>query len=357
MKKSISGFCFLFLMFQPAIAQIQNAQFEAKILYGSILPHYSFMNYLITEPQKGIEFQFRTNSNPHNLSSFLYRNPSYGIAFNHTSLGNPSALGYTSSIFGVLDIPILQLSRFSLLYQCNLGFTYVHKPLSKSIHNIAISSPFNFLIGLDLIGQYQLSENHDVRLGIDFTHFSNGKIRTPNLGYNSLAISGSYVYHIQKTEQTPRVFDRNNLPPHHVYKTIWSGGLKADEYLNTNRYLTSSFIIEYQRLFNYKYAFVLGTDVFYDATKNTESKFNGGVHTGVEIFYMPLGFTMQGGLYLWNIPEEQFHFFRIAIRYYATKSYILQLGLKTHTATADFLEIGVGYTIPNIRAHVLDIQK
>src|SRR5690554_1542813 len=95
--------CFVYS--HTAFSQLEsfkkNMLIEGKIHYGSILPHYSFMNYLMSEHQKGIEIQIRTHTNKETYSSFAYRYPNYGIGFNHTSLGNPEKLGNASFLFGI----------------------------------------------------------------------------------------------------------------------------------------------------------------------------------------------------------------------------------------------------------------
>jgi hypothetical protein len=355
MKKThLLIFFFLYLHLVQAQEQKPYLFVDAKILSGTILPHYSFMNYLVEERQKSFEIQVRKQTNTQCISSFLYRYPTYGIAYNFTSLGNRQKIGYASSLFAVLDIPIVTHKQFSLLYQCNLGLAYIHSPVSKRIHNIAMSNHLNYFIGIDLFSQYRLSQSSAIRFGIDVSHISNGKVRTPNLGYNSIALSSSYTHTLAYNKYEYALYNYKNLPTHHAIHAIWSGGLKADDYLGEKRFPTSSLIVEYQPIFFYKYGVVLGADLFYDASKpehlfERNAQINAGLHTGVEVYYLPFGFTMQTGMYVYNIPKDQRHFMRVALRYYTEKSYIFQLGLKTHNATADFLEIGVGYRIPNIR--------
>ncbi|MDA3882450.1 MAG: acyloxyacyl hydrolase [Bacteroidales bacterium] len=349
-----------------AFSQIEsfkkNMLIEGKVLYGSILPHYSFMNYLISEHQKGLEIQIRTHTNRKAYSSFAYRYPNYGIGFNHISLGNPEKLGNASALFGVLDIPLFHKRFFSLYYQFNLGGAYIHKPLETTIYNIAMSNYINFFIGVDLYAEYRIAKQHAIRAGIDLSHISNGKITTPNLGYNSMALSCSYIHHIHHTPGDVVQYNTKTIASPSTITFIVSGGVKSDEYLSPERFPTGSLNIEYHKIFTYKYGAVVGFDLFYDKSKaNTESiwknQINGGVHLGGEAFYFPFSFSVQTGWYLLNKPEKHTTYQRIALRYYGMQSYIIQFGLKTHGTTADFLELGVGYTIQNIRKHVSEIEQ
>jgi len=212
-----------------------------------------------------------------------------------------------------------------------------------------------------MYAQYQISTNHVIRTGIDISHLSNGKIKTPNLGFNSVALSLSYIHNFGMPCENRVCYNSRTLPSHSTFSYIVSGGLKSDEYLSPERFLTSSSVIEYQKIFRYKYGLCLGADVFYDSSKPHTAKFthmlNGGIHTGVEVYFIPWGFTMQTGLYVIQKPSEYTQFYRVAIRYYGLQSYILQFGLKTHNTTADFLEIGVGYRFPNIRTYAARIQQ
>jgi hypothetical protein len=243
-----------------------------------------------------------------------------------------------------------------------MGAAYIHTPLQTNIYNIAMSNYINFFIGIDLLAEYRFSPQQAFRTGIDLSHISNGKITTPNLGYNSMALSFSYVYRMHYTPSDVVKYNTNTIESPSTLSCIVSGGLKSDEYLSPERFPTSSVNIEYHKIITYKYGIIGGLDLFYDASKKgTESiwknQINGGIHIGGEAFYFPFSFTLQSGWYLLNIPEKQNSYQRIALRYYGMQSYIIQLGLKTHGSTADFLELGIGYTFQNIRKHVSQIEQ
>ncbi|MFO7869306.1 MAG: acyloxyacyl hydrolase [Bacteroidales bacterium] len=339
----------------------KNMWLDAKIHYGTILPHYTFMNYITSKHQKGIEMSLRTQCNTYTLSSFLYRYPRYGIGLNHTSLGNPEKIGNTTVLFGIFDVPVFHRKHVSLLYQCNLGAAYIHKPLSSNIHNIAMSNSYNFFIGIDLQAEYRIGKKHAIRTGIDASHISNGKITTPNLGYNSISANCSYIYTLHKTPTDFTLYNTYSISPVNMYTITASGGIKSDEYLSSEHFPTASLNIEYHRIFNMKYGLIIGTDMFYDNAKQAKNsvwkeEINGGIHAGVEAFYVPFSFTIQTGWYLIHKPEQHATYQRIALRYYGLQSYTIQFGLKSHMTTADFLEIGIGYTLPNIRKHVSQIE-
>jgi hypothetical protein len=55
-------FCLVFVFTLKTNAQIKyrlvnDLVLESKFIYGSILPHYASMNYLVDEYQKGFEIQ------------------------------------------------------------------------------------------------------------------------------------------------------------------------------------------------------------------------------------------------------------------------------------------------------------
>ena len=354
---------FLFLYFGFSISFIglyaqsnqKEFEFETKLHYGTILPHYSFLNYLVEEPQTAFEIQIRRTSNYAKVHSSLFRFPDYGIGYTHTSFGNRDILGYASSLFAVLDVPIFSSPTWALFYQCNFGAAYIYKPLSKSLFNIAMSSPFNFFIGIDLQVQYMFLNNHACRFGVDMSHVSNGKIHTPNLGLNSMTYTVSYLYSFSELCQDYTYYNRKKLTLPFMYSTIISGGLKTNEYLHSQLYPTSSLIFELQKIMWYTYGFTLGADLFYDASKT--KSIHTGLHSGIEVYYLPFSFSMQIGMYTFHKSIEHNYFNRIALRYYTKQSYCIQLGLKTHGTTADFLEIGMGYQFPNLRSFAHDIQK
>jgi len=364
MKRMLFLLCFVYVMCGKTLYAQHNTyayELETKLHYGTILPHYSFLNYLVEEPQKSIEIQLRKASDYTTISSSLFRFPSYGIGYTHTFLGNSEKLGSASLLFAVLDIPIINTARWALLYQCNFGAAYIYKPLSKSIFNIAMSSPFNFFVGLDLQVAYRFTHNQTCKLGVEMSHISNGKIHTPNLGLNSLTFSAAYQYSFTPMCKERVYYNRRTLAAPMLYSAFVSGGVKTDEYLNSTLFPTSSFVFEIQKLIWYTYGFTIGVDMFYDASKalhtNKQTAFSAGIHTGVEVYYMPFSFLMHIGMYTFHAHAEHQFFNRIALRYHAKQSYCIQLGLKAHVTTADFLEIGVGYTFPNIRNNNNEAKK
>lgn len=87
--------------------------------------------------------------------------------------------------------------------------------------NLAISTRNNVHVGMRLALEYSLSQNWDLKFGIDLNHFSNGASRRPNRGVNMAALSFSLAYNINSPNKgtllrNPPLFEPPTDIPHRI---------------------------------------------------------------------------------------------------------------------------------------------
>lgn len=107
------------------------------------------------------------------------------------NLGNPEVLGFGLGQTVDLNIPIWTISdKFMLSLKYGTGIGFVSKPYDRSSNpeNNAIGSQLNnitrLLLRADFVGQKDLIPF----VSFSYTHFSNSRVRVPNLGVNIPAI-------------------------------------------------------------------------------------------------------------------------------------------------------------------------
>ena len=93
-------------------------------------------------------------------------------------------------------------SGVSLNYEINLGlsFNWNHYDVVDNPYFEMFGSSINAHLGGSLYFKKPLSDRFDLNWGIEVLHFSNGAMRTPNNGLNSLSASAGVSYNFDKNK-------------------------------------------------------------------------------------------------------------------------------------------------------------
>jgi hypothetical protein len=334
----------------------REMHFEAKALFGSVLPHYSYMNYLSESYQKGIALHYTTLPRKQTLYDRIWKYPFYGIGIRHITMGNAEKLGNLSMLYAVFNGKFLSAeTRLSPYYQINVGLAYAHKNLKKSLYNTAVSSPLSFFAAINCGVEFRLTHRSAIQLGVELEHISNGKTTTPNLGFNSLLLSASCKHRFRYFNMKPIIEDytKPTTSNHHINLAI-AGFYKTDDYVTEKKYFTSVFSAEYEWLSNAQWWGVqAGGDWFYDrsvyALKPQPTTWNEhkramdiGVHAGAFVQYSHVVFLLQLGKYIGSNTQSTDFYTRVGLRY-EWEHLFANIALRSHGATAQNIEMGVGY--------------
>ena len=101
-------------------------------------------------------------------------------------------MGTPTALFSFINFPHKNLSKrtriitdgaLGVLYDSN----YYHA--TKNPKNDAIGSPFSIYVNIGLGFESILTRNVDLIYGLDYTHFSNGRLTVPNYGLNMLGVN------------------------------------------------------------------------------------------------------------------------------------------------------------------------
>lgn len=346
-------FFFLYLYINtccfPVFAQ-QSSEFQAKYIRGTLLPHHESIAFVVSDYQNGVEFQYNQRANHISIYDSLYRFPKFGIGYQFVSLGNTQKLGYASNLFGSMQISLFSNQKSNLGFEQNLGLSYIYSPLEISPYNTALSSRINFYAGIDIYYEYRISQTHTIKSGIELSHISNGKIKTPNLGLNSIGVSMAYIYTTtlitkpQKIKHIPR-------QQHALYSLI-SGAYKSDDFLGTKKYHVASALLEYKYVPNRRYGILAGINSFYDQTifsiQTNNTTLNQklhileyGIHSGIAAHYNNMYIFICSGMYIKASNNKPPYYSKVGIRY-SYHNLLFNFSVKSHKTTADFLECGIG---------------
>lgn len=297
-----------------------------------------------------------------------YKNMAYGIGWYSGAIGDPEILGNPNALYAFADFPLTFGRRTNQRMTGAVGLSYDLNPYDGE------SNPVNDAIGSNVCVYFnvgygwttQLNREMDLLYGIDFTHFSNGRTYTPNLGLNMFGIHLGLQYRwnaMQKEidadpftrrllpvrPQAPKAAKSTRLNEDHFHLYYAAGTVQNNEQAGTaDRYFTSTIVAEYQYQFTSMHAVAGGLDLFYDGSLAPKYPENSdwlilGIHAGYDFMFYKFSIRAQMGTYLTDDRGKGAFWLRPALKYDVTDHLYAQLGLKTFAgAAADWVEYGIG---------------
>lgn len=318
-----------------------------------------------------LELRYGWQSKDPDHWSSRYNYVTYGLGLYSGLVGTSEIVGKPKAVFGFLTFPLSNRgSRNILEAGLSLGMTFNLEPFDPKFNpdNDAIGSPLAVYFNLNFGGAYKLTRELDLLYGIDFTHFSGGRITTPNYGYNmyGLNLGMRYYYNADQKFVDKDVHTKDLLPARFeapapskqirlressVEVYLAGGTVQNEEDKGTyKRYGVFSSALDYRFKFNSMHAVSAGFDFFWDGSlepeyPKTEDQTLVGAHLGYDFLIGRMALRLQLGTYLTDDKGKSPSYIRAGFRYDITKWMFGQLSIKTQkTSRADWVEFGVGFT-------------
>ena len=320
---------------------------------------------------KSIEFRYAwQNRNPEHWTNKYYNGVSYGLGIYTAYIGTPGVVGTPTALFSFINFPHKNLSKrtriitdgaLGVLYDSN----YYHA--TKNPKNDAIGSPFSIYVNIGLGFESILTRNVDLIYGLDYTHFSNGRLTVPNYGLNMLGVNLGLKYHYNRDAKyndpyisqerfkrypslaAPKdIKQRINILT--AFGTVQNGFQETvNESLETDRFYTFSGYIEYQLNFNVKHGLDAGLDLFYDGSlaniyTETKDRYLYAYHFGYNYTFGKMLLKLDLGGYMGpnGSKGKEDLWTRAALQYRLFDWFGFHLGLKTKQGfSADWAEFGL----------------
>ncbi len=329
--------------------------FEVRQKIGFLAAHRGVMAHLPKEAAKAMEFTYFLRTRGSKKWHSAYKYPTIGGTVFFGSVGNNELLGRFLGLYGFAELPLVQIKEFEMNWKFGVGTGYtgkVYDPILNPKAN-AISSHFNALICLGVKGIYRHKENI-FTLGLDITHFSNASFKVPNYGINLPYLSVGYGRRLTPALE-PKVSDFT----HQTFKK-WQFGvlgifsLKEWMPVGGGKSPVISSSIFARNNFSQKGGLELSVDFISNQVlksyepmvpKSQWSIFQVGAFAGYVIPLDRFHFLMGMGAYVRDVYKTDtpvYH--RFVCRYQFDTGLLLNLGIKTHFARADYFELGLGYT-------------
>lgn len=330
---------------------------EHKIHFAFLMPHHPHMNILAERHFPIYQLSLVRCGDFGNRWSSLYRYPLHGLTFVYSPLSSPKYLGFGTAILPYIQFNIIKKTKFRTSLFAAAGIGYIDKRfhIAENYKNQAIGSHLNASLMGQLEMRWIVSRYVHLHTGISILHFSNGKVKTPNLGINNLSIfSGISIlrHHSNIREKQSKLLWSEE--PKFEYTLTLASAIKQKYPVGGDYYLYSCFSVCAKKILNLKTKFGGGLEFFYDfsdkayfESQNYQlnylyySKISAFVHYEFRFQRMSIFFNVGRYLYaLENNRDDGMIYDRTGIQFYLNRNKSLFIALKKHFFKADAIELG-----------------
>jgi len=347
-----------------------------KTQYGKVLPTDTpvLESSIELSPSSAVEVRLGISSYGRKRWQEIHNYPDFGFGYYHGML-NPreNPLGQPRAIYYYYNKSLISTGGLSLNYDFATGMSFnfnKYDPVENH-RQVAIGSEYNGHVSLGFEGRLKLTEFLVLGLGINHTHFSNGRIRTPQRGINLVTVNGSinvdFPGPLQKNSSGYK--QERSLPEkisHEIpeFVPIWefylvaNVGVATPEENYTDRDLHYSIFttsLAAARHYSHKGKIVAGLDVFSDESLSEEygiplAELSGkdrvyyGIQAGHELMINRFTFITQLGIPLDNREVIGKWYGRIGMRIDLSRNIFFRYALKLpDNWQSDFIEWGLGF--------------
>ena len=355
----------LFLM--PIFIFSQNkpetSAIDVNFFRGNVLLHSSDLGHLLGHPQ-GVMINFSRQTHGDKEWHKAYNCPDYGAYFLYQDFNN-KILGTMYSIG--LNYNFYFFNR-NMQLKVAEGIAYATNPYDKETNSKNKSFGTNVTANTNVSLIYKkeyLIDNFGFQAGILLTHYSNGRIKSPNSGINScnLNIGVNYNFNDKAVTKIDTVAFNMRFSEPVRYNFAFRSGVNESTLVRSGQYPFYHFSAYADKRINRKSALQLGVDLFLTTSFKEFIKYqaiafpekNGdantdykrvGVFVGHELFINKLSLETQIGFYVYRpFKNDIIMYNRVGAKYYFTKNIFSSFHIKTHLFLAEALEFGVGYRL------------
>jgi hypothetical protein len=384
----------LVLLLLPIICKSQNdstkdnrvrvwnrSSIQAMYMNGYVFPTNNFLKGDNIKANKINSFQafslkFSSQTAGDMLWHQLYNYPNFGAGVYIADFYNSKEIGTPIAVYGFFNAPFKRWRRLAFNYELGFGATFNWKsfdPISNK-YNLSIGAGESFMIDAGMNLQWQLTNRFELITGFSLTHFSNGTMKIPNFGINTVAPKITLRYNFYD----PPVFRIQDVPRYNP-KNEWL----ISSFVGVINVVFDSVIVSirekyrglyfpifgvstvFNRQISYKSRFGVGVTVTYNGSINAQiavenskleaddgplsDKIQLSIYPSYELAISKLSLIFQPAFYLYRKKTKNqspdFHQ-RIGFKYYITRKFFMGMTLRDYAFhVADFIEWNAGYRI------------
>ena len=333
---------------------------ETNVHTGIVFPLYEALSYLIEDDVYAFSVTVNFPTYGKDFWEKLYNYPRPGAGYSFWTLGNNDVFGKAHALYGYINMPIIKHSdKFSLNYQMSIGGAYITKRFDVYENHInrAVSTHANIFFRFGIDAKIKYNPRSELVIEAGGTHFSNGKIKSPNYGLNAGTLSLGFNYLIGNPSEIIQEPVMPESGKHYVQSVNYSAGVKVYDNLAGNNYFTSSLSYNLEIVINQRRRLGGGADLFYDGSINEalaveegnqedefKNLFRAGLHISYSARYKQLILGIQAGHYLYTKYTVLTKIYtRLSVQYMLSDHLSAGLALRSHFGKADCFELGACY--------------
>ncbi|RAR74154.1 acyloxyacyl hydrolase [Flavobacterium aciduliphilum] len=354
---------FLGLFLCSSVLWSQNNQdtnaIEVSLFRGNVLPHTTDLYHLQGHPD-GMMVNFLKQTHGKEAWHSVYNFPDYGVYFqyqnyNNEFLGKVYALGALYNFYFLnrhLELKIAQ------------GIGYATNPYDKveNSKNKAFGSTLMANTNIGLFFKKDNIYNHfGVYAGFLFTHFSNGRTKSPNSGINTFLLNLGLQYNFSEATKNVRDLVANQKIVEPIrYNFVFRSGYNESQIIGSGQYPFYHIGFFVDKRFSRKSALQVGTELFLTQSFKDYIKYKAnaypelnidpnidykrvGAFVGYELFVNKISLEAQVGYYIYRPFVNDISVYdRIGFKYHFKKKLFASFSVKTHMFLAEALEYGLG---------------
>lgn len=356
----------LFVLVSLTVVGQKNNPFAVELSYlrGNVLPHTEDMYHLVNGHPQALLLTVVKRTDGSREWHQEYNYPDYGAYFLYQDFKS-QPLGQNYSVGALYNF---YLWKRHLQFKLAQGIAYTTNPYDKidNSKNKAFGTRImaNTNIGFAYDNQ-DLFKNVGFHAGILFTHYSNGRVKSPNSGINTyllnLGISHNLSENFKRQPDTTLIKKSFKEPIH--YNFVFRSGINESPIIGSGQFPFYHIGFYADKRLNRKSALQLGTELFItksieeyiryysvaypeeNISTNTDYK-RAGIFVGHELLINRFSLEAQIGYYVYEPFKKDIPIYdRVGLKYYLTKNIFGGFTIKTHLFLAEALEFGIGYRI------------
>ena len=363
MKKLISFFLLFVLsnLFSQE-SEKSNTYIDAQFFRGNIYKHTNDISHLISGHPDGFMLSYNWKTFGKKEWQQVYNYPDYGVSFHYLDFKN-KYLGYNVA-FG-LHYNFYFFKR-NLMFRISQGIGITSNPYDKESNNKNNAFGTKVMDNTYFMLQYKkdnLISGIGLQAGFMLTHFSNGRIKSPNSGINTIVFNVGLNYNFNDKQEfiIDSLPSKNTFKERIKYNIAFRTGISEGPVPDLGQKQFYHIGLYADKRIGRKSALQVGTDLFFSrylkdyitfvsvafpdkkpVDPNTDYK-RVGVFIGHELFINKLSIETQLGYYVYKPFKYETNIYqRLGAKYYLYKNIFTGVGLKTHGGRAEAIEATIG---------------
>lgn len=361
--------CVLFLFNQLYVwaQEVNRNSLQVEYIYGNILKHKKKISHLAISNPSGfmLSYNQKVKSKKKNLAHFNF--PDWGLSFIYQDFNN-STLGKTFTTQLNYSFYFGNRANKNLFYlKLGQGISYNTNPFDLKNNNKNIAFGSHLLANTTLALNYKrknIFNAFDATIGFMLSHYSNGSIKSPNMGLNTVSINTGLSYNFNAKNQInynkpEHIEDKPNSEPIKL-NLKFSGGINSAGNLGNKQFPFYVGTVYADKRINKKSILQFGGEVFiskflkeliaYNAVAFPEFDEDGNADykrvsliIGHELDINNFSVVTQLGYYVYYpYKYEKRYYERIGVKKYVGNKWFITASIKAHLFIAESFDLGIG---------------